>query len=417
MLSAILALALTADPLPNAKRVLILGDSITATGQYTRYLEGYYATRYPDRAIEFINLGLPSETISGLSEPSHPWPRPNVHERLERALNIIKPDVVMACYGMNDGIYAPFSDERFAAYQKGVDKLVDQCKARGIPLILLTPPPFDPVPIQAKLKGEGADDYGWMTPYARYQENVLRRYAAWIRQRSEKGVTTIDVQDPIASFVGDQRVKFKNQEFRLANDGVHMNSDGHWLIFVAVLDGFKTPLTWNTALVDARSLRAARGEIKDIRTEAGGIRFVWTTHLPIPRDPDWSEAITDERTSEGRLGHHIVSVDGLADGRYGLYEGSRSVGNVQVENGSAFINLRKFPELSSNRRADELGELIRKRERIMSPAWRDHVGHKRPDTARGLPLEEAKTQAEPITAEIRRLSRPVALELSLRANG
>lgn len=416
MLSAILAMLLAADPLPNAKRVLILGDSITASGKYTTYLDGYYATRYPDRAIEFINLGLPSETITGLSEPSHPWPRPNVHERLERALTALKPDVVMACYGMNDGIYAPFSDERFTAYKKGIDTLADRCKERGIPLILLTPPPFDPVPIRAKLKGDGATDYGWMTPYAKYHEDVLWRYAAWIRGRVEKGVTTIDVQDPIATFVGVQRGKFKSTDYRLADDGVHMNADGHWLIAVAILDGLKTPLTWNSALIDARSLRAVRGEIKDIRTEAGGIRFAWTTHLPMPRDPDWSVAVTAEGTSEGRLGHHLLSVDGLADGRYGLYEGTRSVGNVHVEDGSVLIDLRMFPELSSNRKADELGELIRKRERIMSPAWLDHVGHKRPDTGKGLPLEEAKKQAEPLTAEIRRLSRPVVLELSLRAN-
>ena len=44
-----------AEPLPGVKRVLILGDSITAAGKYTAYLESYFATRYPEREIEFIN--------------------------------------------------------------------------------------------------------------------------------------------------------------------------------------------------------------------------------------------------------------------------------------------------------------------------------------------------------------------------
>ena len=416
MIAAILALVLATDPIPNAKRVLILGDSITATGQYAAYLEGYYVTRYPDRAIEFINLGLPSETVSGLSEPSHPWPRPNVHERLDRALDKLKPDVVIACYGMNDGIYAPFSEERFASFRAGIDKIVEGCKRRKVPPVLITPPPFDPAPIRAKLKGDGAEDYGWMTPYARYQENVLSRYAAWVRDRAEKGVTTIDAQEPITNFVRDQRVKFDNREYRLADDGVHMNADGHWLIAVAILDGLHTPLTWNSALIDASTLRAARGDVKEIRAEAGGVRFVWNTQLPIPRDPDWSEAITSDRSSEGRMAHHLMTIDGLADGRYNLYEGTRSVGSVHVEKGTVSIDLRKFAELSTNRRSDELGALIRKRERIMSPAWLDYVGHTRPDTVQGLPLDEAKKLAEPISAEIRRLSRPVTLELSLRAN-
>ena len=53
-----------------------------------------------------------------------------------------------------------------------------------------------------------------MTPYAKYQDDVLARYAGWVRNRVEKGVTTIDVQEPIATFVRDQRVRYKNPEFR-----------------------------------------------------------------------------------------------------------------------------------------------------------------------------------------------------------
>src|SRR5438445_9480884 len=53
------------------KRVIFLGDSITYSGGYVALVEAYFVTRYPDRAIEFINIGLPSETVSGLSEEGH----------------------------------------------------------------------------------------------------------------------------------------------------------------------------------------------------------------------------------------------------------------------------------------------------------------------------------------------------------
>ena len=79
-------------------------------------LEAYFVTRYPGRTIEFINVGLPSETVSGLSEEGHAggqFPRPDLHERLGRVLEQIRPDLVFACYGMNDGIYLPFNEERF----------------------------------------------------------------------------------------------------------------------------------------------------------------------------------------------------------------------------------------------------------------------------------------------------------------
>ena len=85
-----LASSVAADPLQNAKRVLFLGDSITHSGHYIVYLEAALRQTHPD--TEFINLGLPSEGCTGLSEPAHPFPRPNIHERLERALSKVDPE-------------------------------------------------------------------------------------------------------------------------------------------------------------------------------------------------------------------------------------------------------------------------------------------------------------------------------------
>src|SRR5437762_1852943 len=101
-------------------RVLFVGDSITHSGGYIQYVDAYLLTRFPQAKYELINVGLGSETVTGLSEPDHPWPRPDIHERFERALDKAKPDVVIACYGMNDGIYYPFAEERFQKYQAGI---------------------------------------------------------------------------------------------------------------------------------------------------------------------------------------------------------------------------------------------------------------------------------------------------------
>src|SRR3982751_2575490 len=109
VLLSLVVMALTASSaaderrffLRDGQRILFLGDSITNAGMYVEYLDAYLATRFPDQRFELINLGLPSETVSGLSEPDHPYPRPDVHERLDRALAKTRPDVVVACYGMN----------------------------------------------------------------------------------------------------------------------------------------------------------------------------------------------------------------------------------------------------------------------------------------------------------------------------
>lgn len=75
---------------------------------------------------EIVNFGLGSETVSGLSEPGHAsgqFPRPCLHERLGRILEAYKPTLVLACYGMNDGIYQPLDSARTKAYQDGCLKL------------------------------------------------------------------------------------------------------------------------------------------------------------------------------------------------------------------------------------------------------------------------------------------------------
>src|SRR5258708_27951192 len=102
--------------LHDGQRVVFLGDSNTFAGHYIAYLDAYLFTRFPECKYELLNLGLPSETACGLSEPDHPYPRPDVHERLDRVLAKTKPDVVVLCYGRNDGTYYPFGEDRFTKY-------------------------------------------------------------------------------------------------------------------------------------------------------------------------------------------------------------------------------------------------------------------------------------------------------------
>ncbi|MGO4271421.1 SGNH/GDSL hydrolase family protein, partial [Paenibacillus sp. TAF58] len=85
------------------KRIVFLGDSITDEGTYITYLDSYFEQHMPEIPITFINLGISSETASGLTEADHPFPRPCIHDRLARALQESKPDWVVVGYGMNDG--------------------------------------------------------------------------------------------------------------------------------------------------------------------------------------------------------------------------------------------------------------------------------------------------------------------------
>lgn len=210
---------------PGTKRILFLGNSITWRGDYVTDVEAYILARYPDRGFEFINVGLPSETVSGLSEPGHAggrFPRPDLHERLQRVLEKTKPDLVFACYGMNDGIYLPFDAERFQKFKEGINWLHDEVVKTGARIIHLTPPDYDEH--KGKSIGYGA---------------VLDQYADWLMsQRSLAKWEVIDVHYPMKKYLAAHRQvdrRFGLDGFALAPDGVHPNETGHWLMAREIL--------------------------------------------------------------------------------------------------------------------------------------------------------------------------------------
>src|SRR5262249_29378552 len=110
--------------LKGGEKIVFFGDSITQAGLYVEYVEAFLLTRFPDKHSEVVTHGISSETVSGSSEPAHQPRRPNALDRFTRDVATPDPDVVVVCFGMNDGNYHPFEPTRLAAYQDGVNKLI-----------------------------------------------------------------------------------------------------------------------------------------------------------------------------------------------------------------------------------------------------------------------------------------------------
>jgi lysophospholipase L1-like esterase/pimeloyl-ACP methyl ester carboxylesterase len=182
-----------------------------------------------------LDLGLSSETVSGLSEPGHAggaFPRPDLHERLDRVLAQTKPNLVFACYGMNCGIYHPLSDERFAAYKKGISTLREKVLATGARIVFLTPPVFDALPIAKRLLPAGLEAYP--QPYQGY-DDVLAAYGDWLVGQRLSGWTVLDLHTAMKAALGEQR-KTKT-DYTYAADGVHPNEAGH-RIFAGLINDY-----------------------------------------------------------------------------------------------------------------------------------------------------------------------------------
>ena len=206
------------------KRILFLGDSITQDGQYVTFIEYYFNSLFPKNKFDIISIGLSSETVSGLTEKGHPYRRPCLFDRLDIALKEIKPSIVIACYGMNDGIYHPQSFERIKAFESGIMKLIDRVKQNNIKLIIVTPPMFDTLTSRFKIGGDNESAYGFSTPYHRYN-NVLGDYASFEMNLNIPDVSVIDLHSVMTDYVLQQRKTIPNYSF--SKDGIHPGTEGH----------------------------------------------------------------------------------------------------------------------------------------------------------------------------------------------
>ncbi|MCA1964870.1 MAG: GDSL-type esterase/lipase family protein [Prosthecobacter sp.] len=222
--------------LPPETRIVFLGDSITQAGTYVEYIDAALIAQHPDAQKQIIPLGLSSETVSGLSEEGHAggkFPRPDLHERLDRVLEKAKPELVLACYGMNDGIYLPLSPERLRAYQDGMRKLHDKVVAAGARIIHLTPPVFDPLPIAHKVAP--AEKVDADHPYQGYNE-VLDAYSEWLLSMKKQGWEVLDIHGPFNAALAEKRKA--DPQFTYSRDGVHPGPEGHLLMAGAVLNAW-----------------------------------------------------------------------------------------------------------------------------------------------------------------------------------
>jgi lysophospholipase L1-like esterase len=215
-------------PLHN-KKVLILGNSITQHGRYVDFIEYYLRKSYPEKKLDIISIGLSSETASGDSEPEHSFPRPWIHSRLDNALKATTPDLVIACYGMNDGIYSAKEDSRFNNYKEGILKLKAKVNNAGAEFILLTPTVFDAEAAKSRLAKDN-EPQSYKHPYYDYNQ-VLKDYSNWLS--TIKDTKVINLHSYLSHELKSLKSKYPDSTF--IPDAVHPNLIGHFYMAKKVL--------------------------------------------------------------------------------------------------------------------------------------------------------------------------------------
>lgn len=254
-------------PLHN-KRVLILGNSITQHGHYVDFIEYYLRNQYTDNQLDIISIGLSGETISGTSEEGREYPRPNVRARLDKALNEIKPDLVIGCYGMNDGNYHPLDSLRFQEYKTGISELKTKVEGIGAQLILMTPTIFDPNPIEDRVSKDGEKHEYWH-PYYKYND-VLEAYADWLLSIETDALQVIDLHHHLGLILAEMKTTKADSTF--IPDGVHPTKIGHFYMAQKILSdlypktSIENPVT-EIARLETDSLYSLICKRRELRSE------------------------------------------------------------------------------------------------------------------------------------------------------
>ncbi|MFK5921133.1 MAG: SGNH/GDSL hydrolase family protein [Verrucomicrobiota bacterium] len=224
-------------PIKNGDQILFLGDSITQAGLYAALIQTWLWFEYSELKLDIIDLGLNGETASGNSEIDHPYPRANVHERIDRILKNTDPDLVFICYGMNDGIYQPFAEKRFIDYQHGIQNLLKKLRKPGRKIVLMTPPPFDLFTFRqghdVAPKNAPVDFlYSYKAPYQDYDQ-VLIKYGQWILSQTNQVDAVVDLHPALIQLINKRRASNPDYKF---NDGIHPPVEGHLEMALTILD-------------------------------------------------------------------------------------------------------------------------------------------------------------------------------------
>lgn len=211
--------------------IVFLGDSITDNSPYGRYIEAYVLTRFPKMQVTFRNIGWSGDT-SWLST------RGGLDNGFKRDILPLQPRAITIDFGMND---ARGGDGNYQKYIDSSTKLVQQLKAAGARVALVTPSP--------------EERYEDGMPAGSKYNHMLWKYSLALKDIAAKeNVLFIDQYTPFVKTIEEGRkagvLSPTMGGTRLINDGVHPNNAGHIVMATAILQGMSAPALVSRAVID-----------------------------------------------------------------------------------------------------------------------------------------------------------------------
>jgi lysophospholipase L1-like esterase len=285
-------------PIHPGERVLFLGDSITEQYQYSTYIELYLTTRFPKDKLEFYNAGIGGDTSTGGAR------RFATHVLAE------KPAIVTIDFGMNDGGYGSFTQQRCDQYLKSTEQMLEAAKKAGVRVVLISP---NAVEVRSKpnLKTYLETQEKFYAPLkelaAKYDVPFVDQYAV-----------TRKVLDKIAA--DDAKVK-------PFGDGVHTGQAGGLLMAHTILVGMHAPA------------EVSQYKFEKASSVGDGLSFERLDDaIPMPLLKEWRDLLPYVNQLKD-LNRYKLIAKGLKPGKYELTIDGQAVATYTAEELADGVNV------------------------------------------------------------------------------
>lgn len=336
LLSSVAALA-QQFALHDGDTVIFYGDSITAQQLYTKNVEEFVLTRYPQMNVHFINAGVPGDTVYGGYAGA-------MADRVKQDVAPFHPTQITVMLGMNDGGYVPLTAKIDDAFLNGYKTLLDTLHAAApdASFTIITPTPYDEVT-------HGTDFPGYSGVIDHLSTEVAQ-IASSLEQKTRKHVTLVDFHGPLLDALHKANRQFPELAPLMIPDRIHPSETGHWIMTAALLSGWHVDPTVTRVAIDAASgqtvaaQRTSIDKLVKLQKQNSGLR--WTqldSALPLPLDLDnaMTKVLLGTSNIES-LDQETLRVDSLQPGTYKLTIDAKPIASFTSEQLKQGINLALF---------------------------------------------------------------------------
>jgi lysophospholipase L1-like esterase len=382
-------------------RIIFLGDSITEQYQYSSDIELYLTTRYPQGGMTFLNAGIGGDTATGGAG------RFATHVLAE------KPTALTIDFGMNDGGYGGFDDNRARNYIQKTEQMLKDAQKAGVRVALISP---NAVEVRSK-------------PGLQTYLQTQQKFYAPLKELAEKyNVPFVDQYAVTRKVL--EKIAADDANVHPFPDGVHTNGAGGLLMAHTILVGLKAPAVVSDVEIDAAAKKAKPTDctVEDLNVTSDGLSFQRKDQalpMPIQREPkkdDWRPILPYVNELKD-LNYYGLKVTGLSGGKYALTIDGKKVAEYSADELNKGVNLGNLGTGPIHEQGARVFRMInQKNDQVVHRRFRDVVMFYIPDwladvgpERKAKELQKRMEKIQSLQEEIYKAVQPTAHRFELKA--